>query len=64
MTEHAGGSAWLDAVLYDGAPVDTDPLFNGADTIDAAGTSGLNDSSPRSPGHGAVGSSQPGDRRG
>ena len=30
MAEHAGGSAWLDAVLYDGALTKADPLLDRA----------------------------------
>ena len=33
MPDHAGGSAWLDSVLYDGALTDTDPLLDRAETI-------------------------------
>jgi len=38
MTERSGGSFWLDAVLYDSAPLEADALLDGtavrADAID------------------------------
>jgi len=32
MSDHAGGSAWLDAVLYDGTLSDADPLLDSGST--------------------------------
>jgi hypothetical protein len=52
MTDRTGGSAWLDAILYDDAPTEVNPLLNygitgaGTTTIAMEGTGVLGSTAP------------------